>query len=392
MKWPTFHEFFAGSGAVRLAIGDLMTCAFSNDWDPTKAAAYVANFGTEELRVADIEALTTADLPGAPALVWASPPCVDISLAGRQGGLNAARSGVFWAFAELMGGLVAQGRAPTVIAVENVTALLSSNGGADFVAIVEAFVGMGYAIGAVEIDAADFVPQSRRRVFIVAVRADADLPQQVTQDGPSQPYHTRAIIAAHERLAAPLRRVWRWWRLPLPPGREFALADVIQADVRGHPPDLARVLELMAPEHRAKLDVALQGRGEGEIVIGAINRRMRGGRQVAEIRLDGLANALRTASGGSSIQTLLVGDEIGVHARRITPREAARLMGIPDCYRLPSGVTAAHNLIGDGVCVPVVRWLYRHVLGPLLATEFLADLSRTPAGGLALSRASGARW
>jgi DNA (cytosine-5)-methyltransferase 1 len=37
------------------------------------------------------------------------------------------------------------------------------------------------------IDAALFVPQSRARVFVVAVRADMIVPPQLTQDGPTTP-------------------------------------------------------------------------------------------------------------------------------------------------------------------------------------------------------------
>jgi DNA (cytosine-5)-methyltransferase 1 len=58
-------------------------------------------------------------------------------------------------------------------------------------------------------------------------------------------------------------------------------------------------------------------------------------------------------------------DPTGVRSRLLTPREAARLMGVPDDYPLPDGQTAALYLIGDAVCVPVVRWLSEHLLAPL---------------------------
>ena len=54
-------------------------------------------------------------------------------------------------------------------------------------------------------------------------------------------------------------------------------------------------------------------------------------------------------------------------SRLITPREAARLMGLPECYVLPKPTTAALQVVGDGVAVPVVRWLAASVLAPLLA-------------------------
>ena len=57
--------------------------------------------------------------------------------------------------------------------------------------------------------------------------------------------------------------------------------------------------------------------------------------------------------------------EPDVRSRLITPREGARLMGLPESYRLPARDTAAMHVIGDGVAVPVVRWLAERLLTPL---------------------------
>ena len=43
-----------------------------------------------------------------------------------------------------------------------------------------------------------------------------------------------------------------------------------------------------------------------------------------------------------------------------------RLMGLAEDYRLPARATAAFKVIGDGVAVPVVRFLARELLEPLL--------------------------
>ncbi len=55
-----------------------------------------------------------------------------------------------------------------------------------------------------------------------------------------------------------------------------------------------------------------------------------------------------------------------VRSRLLSPREAARLMGLPDSYTLPTNYNEAYHLAGDGVVVPVVRFLAAHVLEPLL--------------------------
>jgi DNA (cytosine-5)-methyltransferase 1 len=55
-----------------------------------------------------------------------------------------------------------------------------------------------------------------------------------------------------------------------------------------------------------------------------------------------------------------------VRSRLLSPREAARLMGLPDAYVLPRTTTGALHVAGDGVAVPVVRWLAGELLEPLL--------------------------
>ena len=84
-------------------------------------------------------------------------------------------------------------------------------------------------------------------------------------------------------------------------------------------------------------------------------------------RFDGLAGCLRTPRGGSSRQTLVVIEGDRVRSRLLSPREGARLMGLPDSYVLPTAATGALHVAGDGVVVPVVRWLAATILEPLLA-------------------------
>lgn len=361
----SFYEFFAGGGMARIGLGPRWSCLFANDFDAAKAATYRANFAdeTDHLREGDVWNLAPADLPGRADLAWASSPCQDFSLAGARAGLGGGRSGAFYGFWRLMQALADEGRAPRLILIENVSGLLNSHGGADFATVAAALKAQGYRFGALEIDAAAFVPQSRPRVFIVAT--SENVPPALCGAGPWQ---SKAVRAAHERLPADLQEQWIWWRVPQAPARNTALAAVLEDDAPWDAPErTARWLELMSPLHRERLEAA---RARGERVVGAIFRRMReeGGRKVqrAELRLDGLAGCLRTPRGGSSRQVILSADKAHVRTRLLTPREAARLMGLPDTYVLPGATTAALHVAGDGVAVPVVRWLAEHLLEPLL--------------------------
>jgi len=358
-----FYEFFAGGGMARLGLGEAWACAFANDFDPVKAATYRANFPDADahFREGDVWQLQAADLPGRADLAWASSPCQDFSLAGARAGLQGGRSSAFFGFWRLMETLDAARRAPRLIVIENVVGLLTSHGGADFAALGAALATRGYRFGALEIDAASVLPQSRPRVFVVAAR---EVPAGLTGDSP---FHTRAVKAAHAALPSEVAAHWVWWRLALPPARNTHLGALLEPDdaVSWHAPaQTARLLELMGPLHRARIENPT-GRA-----VGAVFRRTRieDGRTVqrAEVRFDGLAGCLRTPRGGSSRQAIVVVEKGRVRSRLLTPREAARLMGLPDGYVLPKTTTNALHVAGDGVAVPVVRWLARELLEPLL--------------------------
>ena len=364
----TFYEFFAGGGMARLGLGPAWACAFANDFDPVKAATYRANFDDHvaHFREGDVWALEASDLPGRADLAWASSPCQDFSLAGARAGLAGGRSSAFFGFWRLVEALDAQGRAPRTVVIENVVGLLTSHGGADFTALCRALADRGYRFGALEIDAARFTPQSRPRVFVIATREP--VPPALIGDSP---FRTRAVREARARLPADLARLWIDWRGEAPALRNTDLTSLLEPDGAVSWHDAARtqaLLELMGPLHRARVEAA---RAAGGRTVGAVFRRMRveqGVRvQRAEARFDGLAGCLRTPRGGSSRQTLIVVEAGQVRTRLISPREGARLMGLPDAYRLPRAPTSALHVVGDGVAVPAVRWLAAHILEPLLA-------------------------
>ena len=259
---PTFYEFFAGGGMARAGLGPRWHCLFANDFSAMKAKAYRDNWGDEDFVLADIGLLTTTNLPGEADLVWASSPCQDVSLAGKNQGLGAAdaevltRSGTFWHFWRLIQALGAEGRAPKVVVLENVCGIITSNQGADFTAIVSAFAQENYRVGAVVIDAALFVPQSRKRVFIVGVRADSPLPFGMQWLHPSQDWHPVALRRAHANLPASLRQAWVWWNLPMPTPRSKHFIDVLEDEpigVKWHSfAATHRLLSLMSEVHLQK--------------------------------------------------------------------------------------------------------------------------------------------
>jgi DNA (cytosine-5)-methyltransferase 1 len=370
----SFYEFFAGAGMARAGLGKEWTCLFANEYDVKKSAIYRKNWkGRDVLKTADVATLTTSDLPSYADLVWGSFPCQDLSLAGAGAGLKGDRSGTFWPFWKLMQGLMADGRAPRIIVLENVLGTLSSHDGKDFAAICGAFAKAGYFYGAIVADAVRFVPQSRPRLFVVGIHPDlADVAGGVATPTSSATWHPKALINAHEKLPAKTREKWLWWNPPLPPARRRTFADLIEETPTGvawhSEEETSKLLAMMSDLNLEKVNEA---KTAGRRMVGAVYKRTRRdefGRKVqrAEIRFDDVAGCLRTPAGGSSRQVIVIVDGDKVRSRLISTRETARLMGLPDSYILPENYNEAYHLTGDGVAVPVVRHLARHIFEPLL--------------------------
>ncbi|KWN68478.1 DNA cytosine methyltransferase [Burkholderia stagnalis] len=367
-----YYEFFAGGGMVRAGLGKAWQCLFANDFDPKKGRSYQENWKGNSLRVCDVATISTSDLPAQADLAWASFPCQDLSLAGAGAGLKGERSGTFWPFWKLMTQLRVEGRAPQIVALENVCGAITSHGGKDFVAICESLAEESYRLGAMVIDAAHFVPQSRPRLFIIGIRDDVVLPEGTTLESPSSLWHTKALVDAHKKLSPKAKHNWIWWNLPPSRGKRDSFANIIESD----PMDVAwhteeqtqQLLAMMSDVNVAKVKAA---QALGKRIVGTIYRRTRHdeyGRKVqrAEVRFDDTAGCLRTPAGGSSRQTIMVVEGDRIRSRLMSSRETARLMGLPDTYKLPEKYNEAYHLTGDGVAVPVVRHLAKHIFEPIL--------------------------
>ena len=329
MKNLRAAEFFAGMGLMRAGLDRCsIDTVFANDVDDRKAAIYRDNWGDQELVVGDIRDLTGRDVP-AVDLATASSPCVDVSLAGRRKGLNGNRSGVLYDFCRILGEM--GDRAPRTIMIENVPGLLTVNGGGDYQQVTSELRNLGYGTDCVCVNAAAFLPQSRRRVFVIGSRDCTPL-----LPPPPEPRTTA-------RLSDIVSDDDEWW----PPGR------------------LGAFLVSLAP-HQEKRVAAYQSR-ETVGYFGAF-RRTRNGRAVWEVRADEIAGALRTTRGGSAKQAVLRAGRGGIAVRWMNVREYARLQGAGDLRYESVSPHQAMFALGDAVCVPVIEWVGRHCLLPLMAT------------------------
>lgn len=356
-----FLEFFAGSGLVTEALKDLFECVWANDLCPKKRDVYVANHGADRFFFGSISDVHGDSLPYSD-LSWASFPCQDLSLAGELKGITGERSGLVWEWLRVLSEMPTK---PKILVAENVLGLVSAEKGAYYRALHEALRERGYKAGAMVLNAVWWVPQSRPRVFVVAVRKEADV-SAYSDSGPNWT-HPDPVI----RAAAGLKD-WIWWRLPKPAPRRKTLADVIEEDARcDDTPTSARNLAMIAEQHYRQL---LRELANGFKVAPGYKRTRSCG-QVLELRFDGVAGCLRTPEGGSSRQFLILRKKDGKLATRLlTVRETARLMGAPEKYKIPGSYNDGYKAMGDAVAVPVARHLAKHLLRPLAETSELQIL------------------
>jgi len=377
----SFQEFFAGGGMVRQALGNNWNCEFANDFDGKKALAYQENWGLGgELVVKDIREINPSLLGVDVDLSWASFPCQDLSLAGKGKGLASERSGMFFVFWEKLRNAGVGNCLPKLVVIENVCGMLTSNQGRDFQAVVNTFVKEGYKVGGLVIDAKEFVPQSRKRVFIIGVRQDRNINSAFTAKEPVSDFHTPALIRAYGLLSDEMKSNWIWFNMPRPKHRKSELINSLE------PMDTVKwdneektlsILSKMSVVNRAKVQAA---QNLGCATVGALFMRTRhfeGIKRVfAEVRFDGISGCLRTPNGGSSRQSILWVNGEKILSRLLTPRETARLMGLPETYKLPKNNNVALHLTGDGVVVPVVEHLKNYLLEPLIRNFDSYNLSK----------------
>jgi len=322
----TFIDLFAGIGGFHLGMrASGGRCVFTNEWNKFAVATYSAWMPGHPVNTDDIRDLVSdpsridAVIPDHDVLL-AGFPCQPFSLAGvskknalgrNHGFLDVEQGNLFFAICDL-----AAVKRPSVMVLENVKNLMSHDRGNTWNVIQESLDGLGYDVRSSVIDASGWVPQHRERVFLVCFDREE--------------FTTEEIEA---------------FRFPAPPVDRPRLADVLEAT----PPDkkymlsdaLWEYLQRYAEKHRAK------GNGFG---FGLANP-------------DGVSRTLsaRYYKDGAEI---LIAQKRWRNPRRLTPREAARLMGFdgrfaelagwPDGFPQVVSDVQAYKQFGNSVSPPVV--------------------------------------
>ncbi|HJW87441.1 MAG TPA: DNA (cytosine-5-)-methyltransferase [Candidatus Brocadiaceae bacterium] len=362
----TVAEYFAGIGLVRMGLEPYgWRVVFANDISEKKYEMYKAFFPDAEqhYKIGDVFELNPADI-SATMLATCSFPCIDLSLAGNMNGISGKHSSAFWGFVK---SLKSQGdAAPPIILVENVPGWLYSNKGADFRLTVQALNELDYACDVFVLDALRFTPQSRQRVFLLGTKLPVS---GINVNLLLQRQYSLTSESLRKSLIANQDLKWFYTELPTPPPlRKSGLSEIIEQmnddDSRWWKEDeVKRHFDMMSKPHQQMVKLLIDG---NRISYRTFYRRRRVEQQRAEVRPDDIAGCLRTAVGGSGKQFLIKAGGGQMKMRTMTPREYARLQGVPDGYQITVNGVQALTGFGDAVCVPVITWIAQHALNPLV--------------------------
>jgi DNA (cytosine-5)-methyltransferase 1 len=312
----SFIDLFAGIGGFRIPLEGIGgKCVFSSEIDPHSQKTYRAWFG--ETPHGDITQINAADIPDHDILA-AGFPCQPFSIAGVSKKKSLGHAHGFKC--EIQGTLffnvasIIEVKRPPIVLLENVKNLQSHDKGRTWKVIKETLESLEYAVFSKVIDAKDFVPQHRERVYIVCFDKKvfgSNPPFEYPNPPAGERPKLRDILEPH-------------------PDKKYTLTD-----------HLWNYLQAYAERHRAK------GNGFG---FGLAD-------------LDGTTRTLSARYYKDGSEILI--PQRGKNPRRLTPRECARIMGFPDHLPIVVSDTQAYRQFGNAIVPKVAEAVVRQVMALL---------------------------
>lgn len=298
-----FIELFAGIGGFRIGCEKLknLECVFASEWDKYAQLTYKANFNT--LPYGDINLINIIDIPDHDILT-AGFPCQPFSLAGSLQGFNHPTQGnLFFQIAEVI-----KNKQPKVFILENVKNLIHHNKGKTFHIIKTILEDeLKYNVFYKIIDAKYFVPQSRKRIYIVGFKNNTNFEFPVY-------YLNNPILKIKDILETNI-------------SKKYTLSD-----------NLWEYLQKHTKKHKDK------GNGFGYTLV--------------DLQSFTRTLSARYYKDGSEILI----PQINNNPRKLTPRECARLMGFNDKFIIPVSDTQAYKQFGNAVVPPLIKMLITEIL------------------------------
>ena len=321
-------DLFSGIGGFSLAI---QRVGIKHGWHGYSDIDKYANnifrrhFNDAE-KLGRIESIQPRDLPRID-LVTFGFPCQDLSVAGKRGGLKAARSGLFFEAMRII-----RAKRPRYIIFENVKGLLSSNGGYDFILCLQEIANAGYDGEWQLLNTRWFLPQNRERVFFVGHLRDRCRPKVFPIEG--SPEESRRELG--EAFPPILSRDYKGVG-----NQEMALVQ-LGSVANG---DAGRVFDPEGISCTLKAEGGGWGAKTGLYEVERYPLRFLD-RNQNNIEGDYAYTIDSSNTGGISVNSKI---------RRLTPTECERLQGFPDGWTDNQSDTQRYKQLGNTVSVPVVQ-------------------------------------
>lgn len=299
-----FIDLFAGIGGMRIAFEKVGgECVFSSEWDKFAQQTYQANFN--ETPHGDITKVDLKDVPKHDVLIGGFP-CQPFSNAGLKRGFEDTRGTLFFDVARII-----DYRKPSMVLLENVKGFTTHDKGRTMETVKETLEGLGYNVFHKVLNARDFgVPQNRERIFIVAL-------------------NKRKLGSIGFDFPNPLRKSTK-------------LGDILENVVD----EKYTISNKLWAGHKRRLrEHRERGNGFGYSLFNS------------ESVYTSTISA-RYYKDGSEI---LIEQKNG-NPRKLTPREAARLQGFPESFKIPVSDNQAYKQFGNSVAVPVIQAIARKMI------------------------------
>lgn len=300
----TFIDLFAGIGGIRIAFEKRGgKCVFTSEWDKFSQITYFENF--KEIPAGDITQIDVKDIPKHDILL-AGFPCQPFSHAGRKLGFEDIRGTLFFDIARIV-----KAKRPKMILLENVKGFKGHDKGNTFSVVARTLESLGYEVNSKILNARDFgVPQNRERIYIVAIdrkKTEKDL-----------------------------------FVFPEPLSKKKKLGDILEKKVH----EKYTISNRLWSGHKRRLrEHKAKGNGFGYSLFNSDSE------YTSTI-------SARYYKDGSEILI----EQKNNNPRKLTPREAARLQGFPDSFKIPVSDAQAYRQFGNSVAIPVVSAIAREMV------------------------------
>lgn len=315
-----FIDLFAGIGGFHLSLNSFgAECNFASEWDKHAQNVYFQNHNIKPF--GDITLIDEKEVPEHDILCGGFP-CQSFSISGKQKGFNDTRGTLFFDILRIV-----QCHKPKLLLLENVKNFEKHDSGKTLQVVYDTLTEEGYSVFHKVLNGSDFgVPQSRKRVYIIAFREDLKIKD---------------------------------FNFPLPLQLKTKLSEILEDNNKI---DLSKY-EINREDIKMSEDFHNKTYENDEtyypkpIRIGTISK---GGQGERIYHPNGHAITLSAYGGGVAGKTGCYHID-GVN-RRLTEREACRVSGFPDTFIVDKSKSQVYKQFGNTVIVNVLQSIIKKVI------------------------------